>query len=402
MSSSIDLEPVVAPATLEGESESLGHALSLRCSWQSWLRRWLDESPSWLVSLIFHLVAFLVITSIAAPFPAGRSGGSGEISLIVGFAKRTQSSQGPEVTIEPSEVPASGASEAQQPDQGRPVDGRPANAEAPSTSQSVHSLSAASRTARRPSTAWPTTVGIEPTPSLQVSPYAALLNRHHVSPGTAVAASAPQLHAALRPLTPESLDPEQRELDRIVDNFIAYDVGQLRGAAGAQARQRFAQLGPEAIPALVRGLNKSAGIHASCPVGVIASKLMSTLQSANDPSLRQYAIDHVGVDVPETAPHFKRLVALRNNWLGAPAMPTNVAAVVDRLSDAPSDTIVAALRSGDSYLGAAAALAILQGPHSWDAQQRGQLRAALVHFLSTTTNPQIRSLAVDAQHALRR
>jgi hypothetical protein len=70
------------------------------------------------------------------------------------------------------------------------------------------------------------------------------------------------------------------------------------------------------------------------------------------------------------------------------------------LSDAPSDTIVAALRSGDPYLGAAAALAIAQGGHAWDLQQRAQLRAAVMHFQSSVTQPQMRALAVDARNAL--
>ena len=60
------------------------------------------------------------------------------------------------------------------------------------------------------------------------------------------------------------------------------------------------------------------------------------------------------------------------------------------------------MRSGDEYLGAAATLAIIQGPHVWDAQQRGQLRAAVMHFQSTAQNPQIRSLTVDAQRVLTR
>src|SRR5690606_31817077 len=112
--------------------------------------------------------------------------------------------------------------------------------------------------------------------SLRVSPYAALLNRQR--PMSYMAGTSPSAIPSLMPLTQESLDPEQRAMDRIVDDFIAYDIGQLRGTAGARARQQFAQLGPESIPALVRGLNKAAGIHASCPVGVIASKLVSTLQ----------------------------------------------------------------------------------------------------------------------------
>jgi hypothetical protein len=158
-------------------------------------------------------------------------------------------------------------------------------------------------------------------------------------------------------------------------------------------------------------------MHASCPVGVIAGKLITTLRSASDPSLRQYAIDNIGAGVSEDAPHFARLVALRKNWLDAPEMPVNVAVVVDRLeerqegelmelmlslSGAPSDTLVAALRSGDEYLAAAATLALIQGPKVWDSQQLGQLRAALMHFQAFTSNPQLRDLTRDAANALRR
>ena len=69
-----------------------------------WWRESLEDSPSWLVSLIIHLVAFLIVTSVAVPWsPAGKAG-SGTISLTLGFADRTQESQGPQVTIEPTEA----------------------------------------------------------------------------------------------------------------------------------------------------------------------------------------------------------------------------------------------------------------------------------------------------------
>jgi hypothetical protein len=367
--------------------------------------------------LIVHLVAFLVVTSLAAPYSTPRQTGSGEISLTLGFSDVSETSKGPEVTIEPDDSLTSAEQlELDLLGTETPVSKQPAQRAAASAQSAAASTSAAPEPQRRAVSSPSSDAGRQSASSLQTSPYAALLNRRRFTPGMAVT-NAAQVPTIVQRLTPESVDPQQRAMDEIVDAFIAYDVGQLRGAAGAKARQKFAELGPEAVPALVRGLNKAAGIHASCPVGVIASKLMMTLQSANDPSLRQYAIDHLGVGVPETAPHFERLAALRKNWLGASAMPATVAAVVDRLesrqdgelmelmlalSDAPSDTVIAALRSGDEYLGAAAALAILQGPHAWDAQQRGQVRAAVMHLRSTAVNPQIRSLAVDAQHALAR
>src|SRR5262249_10279778 len=76
-------------------------------------------------------------------------------------------------------------------------------------------------------------------------------------------------------LTPPRLAPEARvaaipaqapEHDRIVDRFILYDIGRLRGVEGQQALQEFNRLGPDAIPAMVRGYNRACTIEASCPV----------------------------------------------------------------------------------------------------------------------------------------
>jgi hypothetical protein len=393
----------------------LSHHLASHRGWRAWIRETLEESPSWLVSLILHLVGFLIVTSVAVPWNSSGGTGSGAISLTVGFAERTESSQGPQVTVEPSEA-VEETSDAEGPRVAGPQALSEDRAAAPPASargadgQAATSAASSSLASDTPNEASLTLVAHAE--SYRVSPYAALLNRRRLTVGTVSS----QVQT-LRPMSEPVLDPQQRALDQVVDDFIAYDVGQLRGAAGLQARERFAELGPESIPALVRGLNRAAGIHASCPVGVIAGKLITTLRSANDPSLRQYAIDHIGVGVPEEAPHFHRLLALRKNWLGAPSMSPNVALVVDRLesrqegelmelmlalSDAPSDTVVAALRSGDEYLAAAATLAIIQGPHVWDTQQRGQLRAAVMHFQSTARNPQIRSLTVDAQRVLTR
>ena len=105
-------------------------------------------------------------------------------------------------------------------------------------------------------------------------------------------------------------------------------------------------------------------------VGVLAGKLIQTLRQSRDSSLAQYAIDHLGRGVPQDAPHYRRLMALRERWLG----PSNdvsepVASLVARqtmaddgellelvlaLTDAPADTLVAALESGDVRLSNAA------------------------------------------------
>ena len=66
-------------------------------------------------------------------------------------------------------------------------------------------------------------------------------------------------------LPPAPVDEET--YDRIVDDFIQYDIGKLRGAAGRIANQRFRSLaGSQPVPALVRGAVKASRIPASCPI----------------------------------------------------------------------------------------------------------------------------------------
>ena len=67
-----------------------------------------------------------------------------------------------------------------------------------------------------------------------------------------------------------------RRYDEIVNRFIQYDVGQLRGVEGQRAYANFQNLSDEAaIPALIRGVNRAAAINNSCPIIVISNKLQS-------------------------------------------------------------------------------------------------------------------------------
>jgi hypothetical protein len=93
----------------------------------------------------------------------------------------------------------------------------------------------------------------------------------------------------------------------VVRRFIQYDIGQLRGEEGAQARRDFSALGEDAIPALVWGLNQSAYLNQSCPVIVIQSKLNEELSASGDPQQLRYAQDNVGKGVPDNAPYAQRL-----------------------------------------------------------------------------------------------
>ncbi|MBS0208248.1 MAG: hypothetical protein JSS27_04765 [Planctomycetes bacterium] len=84
---------------------------------------------------------------------------------------------------------------------------------------------------------------------------------------------------------PAKSKPDQ--YDVIVNKFIDYDVGRLRGQAGWEARDAFSRLNTtDAIPALIRGLNRAVEINNSCPVMVIASKLQQLMMKADQATLR--------------------------------------------------------------------------------------------------------------------
>src|SRR5581483_8669737 len=101
----------------------------------------------------------------------------------------------------------------------------------------------------------------------------------------------------LAPSLPELTDEKEGAFDRVVERFIDYDTGRLRGPDGKQALADFHKLPPESIFALIRGVNRSADIEASCPVVTIARKINSILRSSNDPELLEFARENIGAGV---------------------------------------------------------------------------------------------------------
>src|SRR5258707_15020982 len=95
------------------------------------------------------------------------------------------------------------------------------------------------------------------------------------------------------PSLPKLTDDEEKNLDPLIDRFMDADVGKLRGAEGIKARQNFERLGPESIPALLRGIHRAAGVNDSCPVVVISYKLGRLLGSTQDVKLLQFARDEL-------------------------------------------------------------------------------------------------------------
>lgn len=93
-----------------------------------------------------------------------------------------------------------------------------------------------------------------------------------------------------------SLEEEAR-IDRIIDRFILYDIGRIRDP---QALRDFNALGHEAIPGLIRGMNKAARMHHSCPAGTIYRKLRRLLRTSDDPRTLMFARDNIGAGVGQT------------------------------------------------------------------------------------------------------
>jgi hypothetical protein len=98
----------------------------------------------------------------------------------------------------------------------------------------------------------------------------------------------------------ELTEAEEKKIDEIIQKFILFDIGQLPASQGRQVMADFNALGPESIPALIRGLNYSATLSHSCPVGVISKKLRTLLSSSEDERVLEFARDSIGVGVMNT------------------------------------------------------------------------------------------------------
>lgn len=129
-----------------------------------------------------------------------------------------------------------------------------------------------------------------------------------LAPGDAP--EAPRKANPFAPSLPLLTDEEEARLDQIIDDFIRFDTGQLKGEAGKKALREFQKLGPEAIFALIRGMNKAAGIEASCPAVTIGKKLIVLLRGSRDPQLLEFARENIGAGVGRS-PHMAVIKDLR-------------------------------------------------------------------------------------------
>ena len=99
------------------------------------------------------------------------------------------------------------------------------------------------------------------------------------------------------PTLPELTEAEEKKLDTTVNRFIDADTGKLRGQEAKEAVSAFKSLKPEAVFALIRGLNRAAHIDYSCPAVTIAAKLARIFRATHDLQLLDYARENIGAGV---------------------------------------------------------------------------------------------------------
>jgi HEAT repeat protein len=107
----------------------------------------------------------------------------------------------------------------------------------------------------------------------------------------------PRKPSPFAPSLPQLTDEEEENLDKIVNQFIRYDIGELHGNEAKKAHDDFQKLRPEAMFALIRGLNRAANIEASCPAVKIAEKIRALLRGSNDLELHEFVRENVGLGV---------------------------------------------------------------------------------------------------------
>jgi hypothetical protein len=130
------------------------------------------------------------------------------------------------------------------------------------------------------------------TPTLLTVVFAVLLSGDPAAP-----ADQPRKPNPLAPSLPLLTSDEEGQLDKIIDRFMLFDTGQLKGEDGKAALQDFQKLGPESIPALIRGINRAAVMEQSCPTLVIAKKLKTMLAVSDDQDLLDFAHDEIAAGI---------------------------------------------------------------------------------------------------------
>jgi hypothetical protein len=101
----------------------------------------------------------------------------------------------------------------------------------------------------------------------------------------------------LAPSIPLLSKDEVKRVEEIIDRFIDFDIGKLKGAGGKKALEDFNGLGREAIFQLIDGFNRGANMESSCPCVIIGRKISRFLTTSDDIHLLAFARENIGAGV---------------------------------------------------------------------------------------------------------
>ena len=122
-------------------------------------------------------------------------------------------------------------------------------------------------------------------------------------PATPSTPASPTTTPKPHPLAPSlkaTTESDEDKFDKVIDRFIEYDTGKLKGPEAKKALEDFMKLPPEAVFALIRGLNRAAAINDSCPALVIARRVASQMRRTRDRELLQFTRENAGAGVEKS------------------------------------------------------------------------------------------------------
>ncbi len=222
----------------------------------------------------------------------------------------------------------------------------------------------------------------------------------------------------LAPSLPLLTEKEQEAIEKVIDRLIEYDIGKLKGTAGKKALADFKTLGPEAIPALIEGLNRAATMEASCPAVLIAKKLAEMLSASEDSELLDFARENIGAGV-KTRRHTvvlkdlkvtcqlrkaalqRRLLALKRTGGAKPPRSMSVVELADAAGSerGPRLKLILAELGGRPGEKAVAALGAAAGAYEGDVRQAA--RDALAKNLARASAAGLKAKLADDRAEVR-
>jgi hypothetical protein len=215
------------------------------------------------------------------------------------------------------------------------------------------------------------------------------------------------------PSLPRLTDAEEQKIEDTIERFLRQDIGQLKGEEARRAIRDFSALRQDAIPTLIRGLNRTAKLEHSCPCLLIGKKLERLLLASEDRELLEFARDEIGCDVGRTRHQavlqdLRLRVTFRMNQLPRrpPAGPTSPRLLtVPELADAAStergarlQTLLLELekRNGPEVLPA-----LDQAATSYDSDTARAGRDALDRYLARQGESYVRARLSDSHAEVR-